>query len=138
MMSIRTKTSIETRANLGPEELAAGSDDPHRQAEVILEDSDTRVAVPERAKSTDSSDPGSSRPGTGVGGPVGGLTPRRCARRGCPRNPGPVAGCRAPAGLQGRRWPRLPEWQIRRPSRYCGISWKASLSTLPLLAGQRR
>lgn len=34
---------IEHRAHLGPEELAVGSDDPHRQAEVILEDSDART-----------------------------------------------------------------------------------------------
>jgi hypothetical protein len=48
---------IQARANLEPEELAAGSDDPHRQAEVILEDSDTRVAEPERTKHDSSQTP---------------------------------------------------------------------------------
>ncbi len=35
--------AIESRANLLPEEEAAGSDDPRRQAEVILEESTERV-----------------------------------------------------------------------------------------------
>jgi hypothetical protein len=35
--------SVDSRANLLPEEEAAGSDDPHRQAEVILEESAERV-----------------------------------------------------------------------------------------------
>jgi nicotinamide-nucleotide amidase len=35
--------AIDSRANLLPEEKAAGSDDPHRQAEVILEESSARV-----------------------------------------------------------------------------------------------
>jgi hypothetical protein len=35
---------------LTPEEIAAGSDDPHRQAEVILEDSDERTEHPEETK----------------------------------------------------------------------------------------
>ncbi|HST48577.1 hypothetical protein [Jatrophihabitans sp.] len=48
---------IEARANLEPEELAAGSDDPHRQAEVILEDSDTRVAAPEQTRHDSSQTP---------------------------------------------------------------------------------
>ena len=39
---------ISSRAQLAPEELAAGSDDPHRQAEVILEDSDARTEHPEQ------------------------------------------------------------------------------------------
>ncbi|UQX88827.1 hypothetical protein M6D93_02215 [Jatrophihabitans telluris] len=37
----------ERAAHLTPEERAAGSDDPHRQAEVILEDSDARTDDPE-------------------------------------------------------------------------------------------
>jgi hypothetical protein len=42
---------INERAHdLNPEELAAGSDDPHRQAEVILEDSDERTDHPEETK----------------------------------------------------------------------------------------
>ncbi len=48
---------IDSRAQLGPEELAAGSDDPHRQAEVILEDSDARVADPEQTKHDSSQTP---------------------------------------------------------------------------------
>ena len=38
-----TPDAVESRANLLPEEEAAGSDDPHRQAEVILEESGERV-----------------------------------------------------------------------------------------------
>jgi hypothetical protein len=41
---------IESRAHLLPEETVAGSDDPERQAEVILEDSDERTAEPEETK----------------------------------------------------------------------------------------
>ncbi|MDT4956511.1 MAG: hypothetical protein QOD31_310 [Pseudonocardiales bacterium] len=41
---------IESRAQLTPEETAAGSDDAHRQAEIILEDSDDRTAHPEETK----------------------------------------------------------------------------------------
>lgn len=39
---------VAERAQLLPEEEAAGSDDAARQAEVILEDSDERTAHPER------------------------------------------------------------------------------------------
>jgi hypothetical protein len=38
-----SEDAVESRANLLPEEEAAGSDDPHRQAEVILEESADRV-----------------------------------------------------------------------------------------------
>lgn len=41
---------IAERADLLPEEEAAGSDDPQRQAEAILEDSDRRTADPEQTK----------------------------------------------------------------------------------------
>jgi hypothetical protein len=41
---------VESRANLTPEEAAAGSDDPRRQAEIILEDSDERTEHPEQTK----------------------------------------------------------------------------------------
>jgi hypothetical protein len=41
---------IESRGHLLPEETAVGSDDPQRQAEVILEDSDERTAQPEETK----------------------------------------------------------------------------------------
>jgi hypothetical protein len=33
---------VETRAELLPEEVQAGSDDPHAQAEAVLEDSEAR------------------------------------------------------------------------------------------------
>ncbi|HEY2042525.1 MAG TPA: hypothetical protein VGH11_07595 [Jatrophihabitans sp.] len=36
--------------DLNPEEIAAGSDDPHRQAEIILEDSDERTEHPAETK----------------------------------------------------------------------------------------
>ncbi|MEP6599566.1 MAG: hypothetical protein ABJB98_09000 [Actinomycetota bacterium] len=39
---------VDERAALLPEETAVGSDNPHRQAEVILEDSDRRTAEPEQ------------------------------------------------------------------------------------------
>jgi hypothetical protein len=38
---------IETRADLLPEELAAGSDDPEKQAEAILAESDDRTDHPD-------------------------------------------------------------------------------------------
>jgi hypothetical protein len=38
---------VETRAELLPEEEAAGSDDPRAQAEAILEESDERTQNPE-------------------------------------------------------------------------------------------
>jgi hypothetical protein len=49
---------VETRAELLPEEETAGSDDPHAQAEAILEESDERTEDPEgtRAESTQTPD----------------------------------------------------------------------------------
>jgi len=49
---------VETRAELLPEEEAAGSDDPHAQAEAILEESDERTEDPEgtQAESTQTPD----------------------------------------------------------------------------------
>ncbi|MEO9139685.1 MAG: hypothetical protein ABI345_11520 [Jatrophihabitans sp.] len=41
---------IENRAQLLPEELAVGSDDPRREAEIILEDSDARTAQVEQTR----------------------------------------------------------------------------------------
>ena len=41
---------VSERSHLLPEEQAAGSDDPQRQAEAILEDSDRRTAEPEQTK----------------------------------------------------------------------------------------
>ena len=43
--------------HLNPEEVVAGSDDPHRQAEVILEDSDQRTERPEATKHQSSQTP---------------------------------------------------------------------------------
>lgn len=43
---------IEQRAQLLPEEQHAGSDDPRRQAEALLADSDERTAHPERGAET--------------------------------------------------------------------------------------
>jgi hypothetical protein len=57
MMEHPDESRIDSRAQLGPEELAAGSDDPHRQAEIILEDSDARVADPEQTKHDSSQTP---------------------------------------------------------------------------------
>ncbi|HEX8095886.1 hypothetical protein [Jatrophihabitans sp.] len=51
------ESRVEARAHLGPEELAAGSDDPHRQAEIILEDSDARTEDPEGTKHDSSQTP---------------------------------------------------------------------------------
>ena len=50
---------IARRAELLPEEEAAGSDDPHHQAEEILHDSDERTEHPEEtgAASTQTSTP---------------------------------------------------------------------------------
>jgi len=55
---------IESRADLLPEEEAAGSDAPHDQAEAILRDSDERVEDPERTaeESVQTSSP-DERPG---------------------------------------------------------------------------
>ncbi|MCW2844782.1 MAG: hypothetical protein JWN22_2698 [Nocardioides sp.] len=41
---------IERRAELLPEEQAAGSEDPSAQAEAILEESDDRTAHPEETR----------------------------------------------------------------------------------------
>ncbi|MGI8678870.1 MAG: hypothetical protein ACR2LX_09320 [Jatrophihabitans sp.] len=41
---------VERRAGLLPEEQQAGSDDPEREAEIILEDSDARTERPEATK----------------------------------------------------------------------------------------
>ena len=44
---------IDTRAELLPEEEAAGSDDPHAQAEPILEESAERTAASDASDSSD-------------------------------------------------------------------------------------
>jgi hypothetical protein len=48
---------IARRADLLPEELAAGSDDPSEQARVILEDSDERTQHPEETRRESSQTP---------------------------------------------------------------------------------
>jgi len=48
---------IDSRSRLTPEEAAVGSADPHRQAEIILEDSEERTAHPEETKRTSSQTP---------------------------------------------------------------------------------
>ena len=45
---------VERRAQLLPEERAVGSDDPHEQAEVILEESRERTEHPDPDASTQS------------------------------------------------------------------------------------
>ncbi|MFL6108683.1 MAG: hypothetical protein ACJ72L_17120 [Marmoricola sp.] len=49
---------VETRAELLPEEQAAGSDDPHAQAEAILEESDERTDDPSGTRRTSTQTPG--------------------------------------------------------------------------------
>lgn len=49
---------IEERAELLPEEVEAGSDDPEAQAAAILEDSDVRVDDPEGTRRDSSQTPG--------------------------------------------------------------------------------
>ena len=41
---------VQKRAELLPEELAVGSDDPEAQARAILEESERRVSSPEEAR----------------------------------------------------------------------------------------
>lgn len=48
---------IHSRAHLSPEEAAAGSDDSHRQAEVILQDSDERTEHPAETQHESSQTP---------------------------------------------------------------------------------
>ncbi|HEX5560258.1 MAG TPA: hypothetical protein VFX52_01360 [Nocardioidaceae bacterium] len=49
---------IERRADLLPEEVSAGSDDPHDQAEAILEESDERTDDPEGTRHESTQTPG--------------------------------------------------------------------------------
>ena len=59
MTDPRDQERIDSRAELLPEERAAGSEDPEEQAEAILEESDERTDDPEgtRRESTQSPDP---------------------------------------------------------------------------------
>ena len=49
---------IESRAELLPEEQAAGSDDPEAQAAAILEESDERTDDPEGTRAESTQTPG--------------------------------------------------------------------------------
>lgn len=49
---------VETRAELLPEEEAAGSDDAEAQAEAILEESDERTQNPEGTRARSEQTPG--------------------------------------------------------------------------------
>jgi hypothetical protein len=49
---------IAERAHLLPEELAAGSDDPEKQAEAILSESDRRTQEPEQTRHESVQTPG--------------------------------------------------------------------------------
>ncbi|MGN6132801.1 MAG: hypothetical protein ACTHOK_20930 [Nocardioidaceae bacterium] len=49
---------IESRAELLPEEEHAGSEDPHDQAEAILEESDERTEHPEETRHESHQTPG--------------------------------------------------------------------------------
>ena len=49
---------VDTRAELLPEEENAGSDDPHAQAEAILEESDERTEDPEGTQAESTQTPG--------------------------------------------------------------------------------
>ena len=51
------ETRVARRADLLPEELAVGSDDPDEQARVILEESDERTEHPEQARRESSQTP---------------------------------------------------------------------------------
>lgn len=51
------ETRIESRAQLIPEEIHAGSADPRRQAEIILQDSDERTEHPEETRDASSQTP---------------------------------------------------------------------------------
>ncbi|HEX2902697.1 MAG TPA: hypothetical protein VHO01_04505 [Jatrophihabitans sp.] len=65
-MSESDDSRVRQRAEeLNPEELAAGSDDPQRQAEIILEDSDRREQEAERTQHPDDMKDGSTRTPTG-------------------------------------------------------------------------
>ncbi len=58
------ESRVQNRAELLPEEAAAGSDDAVRQAEIVLADSDERTENPERARdeSAQTPDRGVERP----------------------------------------------------------------------------
>ena len=54
MSELPEHDAVETRANLLPEEVAAGSDDPEAQAEAILKESQDRTLHPEESSNSSS------------------------------------------------------------------------------------
>ena len=58
----RDDDRVETRSELLPEERAAGSDDPHDQAEAILAESDERTAHPEETREESTQTPDQQNP----------------------------------------------------------------------------
>ena len=58
MSRTRDEGQVQGRAELLPEELAAGSDDPQEQAEAILEESEERTQHPEKTRHESTQTPG--------------------------------------------------------------------------------
>jgi hypothetical protein len=58
----RDDERVDHRAELLPEERVAGSDDPHAQAEAILEESDERTEHPEEAREESTQTPDQPNP----------------------------------------------------------------------------
>jgi hypothetical protein len=52
------ESRIDRRADLLPEEVSAGSDDPHDQAQAILEESDERTDHPVETRDESTQTPG--------------------------------------------------------------------------------
>jgi len=57
MTEASDEARINSRADLLPEELAAGTDDPEAQARVILEESDERTDHPDETRHESSQTP---------------------------------------------------------------------------------
>jgi hypothetical protein len=58
----RDDQRVETRSELLPEEQAAGSDNPHDQAEAILAESDERTSYPEESREESTQTPDQQNP----------------------------------------------------------------------------
>jgi hypothetical protein len=58
----RDEERVGTRAELLPEERVAGSDNPHDQAEAILEESDERTAHPDETREESTQTPEQQNP----------------------------------------------------------------------------
>jgi hypothetical protein len=61
MTQSEDEARIERRAELLPEESAAGSEDPHEQASVILAESDERTEHPEETQHASTQTPDEGR-----------------------------------------------------------------------------